>query len=49
MKCKSGNGSGQILHADPNTNMMVSKTAIPLIAYVIEPGITKIETEVYFR
>lgn len=49
VKCKSGNGSGQILHADPNTNMMVSKTAIPLIAYVIEPGITKIETEVYFR
>lgn len=49
VECKSGDGSGMVLHADPNTNMMVSKTVIPLIAYSIEPGVMKIETGVYFR
>lgn len=49
VECIAGDGRGMVLHADPNTNMMVSKTMIPLVAYSINKGVTKLETGVYFK
>ena len=39
-------GAGIILRADPNTNLMATKTKIPAIRYIIEAGVTTITTKV---
>lgn len=46
---RKGEGSGLVLHADPNTNMMVSKTVIPMVAYQLKAGVHQIETEVNIK
>ena len=44
-----GEGSGQVLITAPNTNVLASKTAIPMIRYEIAPGTSEISTEVFYR
>lgn len=45
-----GNGAGRLLIPDPNTNLMHSKTTIPMAAYLIRKGSQIIQTEVaYFE
>ena len=45
-----GEGKGEILIPDPNTNLIYSKTRIPMVVYKIYPGTQKIKTEVnYFH
>ncbi|MCC8103352.1 MAG: DUF2264 domain-containing protein [Clostridiales bacterium] len=44
----SGNGQGQILTPDPNTNLIAPKTRIPMAVYQIRKGIQVIETEVSY-
>jgi Uncharacterized protein conserved in bacteria len=41
-----GNGKGQIISAEPNTNLIYSKTRIPSVKYVLHKGENIIETEV---
>jgi hypothetical protein len=42
--CVSGNGSYEVLKADPNTNLIASKTVIPMITYEIHKGENCLET-----
>ena len=42
----SGNGSGVIIHAFPNTSLYDPNTVIPAVSYDILPGETEIETKV---
>ncbi|MCH5344005.1 MAG: DUF2264 domain-containing protein, partial [Acetatifactor sp.] len=44
--CLKGEGSGQVIYADANTNLLHPKTAIPAIMYQIKPGEQTIETRV---
>ncbi|MCD8105584.1 MAG: DUF2264 domain-containing protein [Lachnospiraceae bacterium] len=41
----SGDGQGQILTPDPNTNLIASKTVIPMAVYKIRKGMQTIRTE----
>ena len=41
-----GEGKGQILIPDPNTNLVNSKTTIPMAVYSIQPGTQTIRTKV---
>lgn len=43
-----GDGKGEVLIPDPNTNLMNSKTSIPLVVYPIHPGVQTIRTEVNY-
>ena len=43
-----GNGSGKLLIPDPNTNLMHSKTTIPMVVYDIKRGVQIIRTEVAY-
>jgi len=43
-----GNGSFHLLKADPNTNLLYSRSMIPVIEYQIRKGTNTIETEVTF-
>ena len=44
--CLKGEGKGQIIYADANTNLLYPKTAIPAIMYRIKSGGQIIETQV---
>ena len=44
MTCIDENGRYELLKADPNTNLIVSKTVIPMITYEIHKGENYIET-----
>lgn len=44
-----GKGEGRVLVPDPNTNLIYSKTAIPMIRYEIEKGTTRVVTEVSYE
>ncbi len=44
----SGGGQGQILIPDPNTNLIASKTMIPMTVYKIRKGAQMIQTEVCY-
>lgn len=46
--CRKGNGSFSLMKPDPNTNLIHSKTFIPVIEYQINKGINHIETEVIY-
>ena len=37
-----------LVKPDPNTNLIHSKTVIPVVRYEIKKGINKIETEVLY-
>jgi hypothetical protein len=41
---ESQSGTGHVIMADPNTNVLFNKTAIPSIKYKINKGITVVET-----
>lgn len=43
-----GQGIFQMLKPDPNTNLICSKTVIPMVVYDIKKGINIIETEVLY-
>ena len=43
-----GEGEALILRADPNTNLIHTKTDIPTVKYIIKKGTNEIETEVYY-
>lgn len=44
-----GNGRGEVLIPDPNTNLTAPKTAIPMAVYAIHPGTQTIQTQIdYF-
>lgn len=44
----SGNGRGEVLIPDPNTNLLYSKTSIPMEVYTIRKGQQTIRTEVRY-
>ncbi|MCD8336757.1 MAG: DUF2264 domain-containing protein [Lachnospiraceae bacterium] len=44
----SGDGKGQVLTPDPNTNLIVPKTFLPMAAYKIRKGTQVIQTEVCY-
>ena len=41
-----GDGEGKLLIPDPNTNLMNSKTTIPMAVYPVTPGTQTIRTKV---
>ena len=43
-----GEGKGEILVPDPNTNLIHPKTRIPMVVYKIHPGTWKIKTQVNY-
>lgn len=46
----SGNGKGEILIPDPNTNLIAPKTSIPMAVYLIRRGVQTIQTQIaYFQ
>ena len=48
VRSSKGDGKGEILIPDPNTNLMNSKTTIPMAVYQIHQGIQIIQTEVKY-
>ena len=46
VRAVEGDGAGQVLIPDPNTNLMSSKTSIPMAVYAIRPGVQTIRTQV---
>ena len=46
VRAVEGDGAGQVLIPDPNTNLMASKTSIPMAVYAIRPGVQTIRTQV---
>lgn len=46
VRAVEGDGEGQVLIPDPNTNLMASKTSIPMAVYAIRPGVQTIRTQV---
>lgn len=48
VRSSKGEGKGEILIPDPNTNLMNSKTTIPMAVYQIRPGTQVIQTEVEY-
>lgn len=48
VKLINGNGEEAVMYVDPNTNLMVSKTKIPVVKYVIKKGRNVIETEMVY-
>lgn len=48
VRSSKGEGKGEILIPDPNTNLMNSKTTIPMTVYQIRPGTQVIQTEVEY-
>lgn len=46
--CIQGNGEELVLWADPNTNLIHSKTKIPVVKYQIKKGKNIIETEIRY-
>ena len=48
VRSSKGDGKGEILIPDPNTNLMNSKTTIPMTVYQIRPGTQVIQTEVEY-
>ena len=44
MCIRDRSGTGHVIMADPNTNVLFNKTAIPSIKYKINKGITVVET-----
>lgn len=49
VKCVQGNGLELVLRADPNTNLIHSKTDIPVVKYVIKKGTNIVETQVMYK
>ena len=43
-----GNGQGEILIPDPNTNLIHAKTQIPMAVYAIHKGVQTIRTSVSY-
>ena len=48
VRCLLGGGEPMLVKPDPNTNLIHSKTVIPVVRYEIKKGINKIETEVLY-
>ncbi len=48
VKCIAGDGTGEILKAAPNTNLIYPKTKIPMICYSVGKGTQIIRTEVRY-
>lgn len=48
VKSLTGDGVFQLLKPDPNTNLINSKTVIPMVVYTIHKGSSRIETEVLY-
>ena len=46
VRAVEGDGEGQVLIPDPNTNLMAPKTSIPMAVYAIRPGVQTIRTQV---
>ena len=46
VRAVEGDGEGQVVIPDPNTNLMASKTSIPMAVYAIRPGVQTIRTQV---
>lgn len=46
--CLKGSGEAFTLWADPNTNLIVSKTKIPMVKYEIKRGRNEVETEIVY-
>lgn len=46
VRAVEGDGEGQVLIPDPNTNLMASKASIPMAVYAIRPGVQTIWTQV---
>lgn len=47
---RRGDGMGEVLIPDPNTNLIATKTAIPMAVYPIRKGVQTLETQVdYFE
>ena len=50
MRSLEGDGRGEVLIPDPNTNLIAPKTAIPMAVYAIGKGTQTIRTQVdYFH
>ncbi|MBE5939052.1 MAG: DUF2264 domain-containing protein [Lachnospiraceae bacterium] len=47
-KCLIGDGDEMVLRADPNTNLLHSKTDIPTVKYKISKGTNVIETRIVY-
>ncbi|RDY28637.1 DUF2264 domain-containing protein [Lachnotalea glycerini] len=45
VKCTQGNGKLEVLKPDPNTNLLITKTMIPMMTYKIQKGKNIICTE----
>ncbi|HIU74458.1 MAG TPA: DUF2264 domain-containing protein [Candidatus Pelethocola excrementipullorum] len=48
VRCLQGEGSEKLLKPDPNTNLIHSKTVIPVVEYEIHRGKNMLETEVQY-
>lgn len=48
VRCLQGGGSEKLLKPDPNTNLIHSKTVIPVVEYEIHQGKNVLETEVQY-
>lgn len=48
VQCLQGGGNEKILKPDPNTNLVYSKTVIPVVEYEIHKGKNVLETEVQY-
>ncbi len=48
VSCAFGSGKSQVIRVEPNTNVMHSKTEIPVVKYEIQKGRNVIETEVRY-
>lgn len=47
--CTASCRKGKILVAEPNKNMIIPKTVIPMIEYALPKGVAELETEITFR